>query len=392
MADDRAIDPPAAAGALAPNLAAAGGDPVLSWLEPLAGERHRLLVSRLEETGWTAPAVVAEGGGFFANWADLPAVAESGDGSLVAHWLARTGDETYAYSPFLARSIDGGASWSELGRLNDDGTLTEHGFVSYAVEGDALRAFWLDGRRMPGGGPMDLRTALIGDAVGASELLDERVCDCCSTDAAVAGETTLVVYRDRGASEVRDISRLLRGPGGGSEPRSVANDGWVIHGCPVNGPAVDADGAMAVVAWFTAAEESPRVQLAFSRDDGASFGPPALIDGEAPLGRVDVVLDGAGGAVVSWLAQAEEGGVVRLRRVGTDGGLGEPIDVAATGAARASGFPRLLRLGKTLYLAWVDTAPAEGQRLRARRLPLERLPAPPATAGSGAQAGAAESR
>ena len=369
----RRIDPPAAAGSLAPNLTTAGGAPLLSWLEPLADGRHRLLVSRLDGSGWAAPVTVAEGAGFFANWADLPAVAESGDGS---HWLAKTADDTYAYSIFLARSVDSGASWAALGRLNDDGTHTEHGFVSYAAEPGGLRAFWLDGREMAAGGAMGLRTARITDTVGASEVLDDRVCECCATDAASGASGPLVVYRNRGEAEVRDTWVVRRDGEGWAAPAPAVVDGWVIGGCPVNGPAVDADGELAAVAWFTGAGDSPRVQTALSTDGGATFGPPTMIDAKAPAGRVDVVLDGAGGAVVSWLAVAGAGGSVRLRRVSADGRAGEPVEVAVTGASRASGFPRLARLGGTLYLAWVDTAPEEGHRIRARAVPLARVPSP----------------
>ena len=301
-------------------------------------------------------------------------MAASGDGSLVAHWLGKTGAETYAYSIFVARSVDGGASWTELGQLNEDDTLTEHGFVSYAPDGDALRAFWLDGRAMEEGGDMVLRTALIGEAIGPSEVLDSRVCECCATDAASGGAGPLVAYRDRIGDEVRDVSVVRRDGAGWTTPAVAAADGWRIAGCPVNGPAIDAAGEAAVVVWFTGAGDAPRVRLAFSADGGASFGPPVVIDAAAPLGRVDVALDGAGGAVVSWLALAGDAGSVRLRRVASTGDMGEPLEVATTGAARASGFPRLARLDDALYLAWVDTTPADGHRLRARALRLAELP------------------
>ncbi len=386
-AADRQIDPPAAVGSLAPNLAPVGDGLVLSWLEPLAGGGHRLVVSLLEGDGWGRPVVVAEGDRFFANWADLPAVAESGDGSLIAHWLAKTAEQTYAYSIFLARSRDGGASWTPLGRLDDDDTPTEHGFVSWVPEGPALRAFWLDGRETAGGGAMALRTALVGETIGASELVDPRVCDCCSTDAAAAASGAVAVYRDRTDDERRDISVVRRRSDDWRDPGSisandwsdsapVAADGWIIAGCPVNGPAVSAAGRTAAAAWFTAAGDAPRVQVAFSTDGAATFGLPKVIDPAAPLGRVDVELDAGGGAIVSWLAAAGATGSVRLRRALPDGSLGEPLEIATTGASRASGFPRLARRGDTLYLAWVDTTPEDGHHIRARAIPLDRLPAP----------------
>ena len=363
----RFLDPPAAPNSLGPDLVAADGRLLMSWLEPEEkgdGRSHRLLVSRLVEDGWTPPVVVAEGDDFFANWADFPAVVEAGDGSLLAHWLAKTSDEIYAYSIFLARSEDGGATWRQLGRLNDDQTPTEHGFVSYVAEGDGVRAFWLDGREMADGKPMTLRTALIGDTAGPGEMLDERVCECCATSAALTPSGPVVVYRDRLEDEVRDIAVVRRAGGGWTAPREVAVDGWLIPGCPVNGPAIATAGDRAAVAWFTVADERPRVQVAFSDNAGETWSQPVVVDEAGPFGRVDVVSAADGGFWVVWLARAEDRAAIRLQRWSSEGHSGPPRVVAQTDGGRSSGFPRLLRLEDRLYLAWVDVTAESPRRLR----------------------------
>ena len=382
----RRIDPPAAPGAMAPNLALDGGDLLLTWLEPLPAppdtkeRQHRLRFSRFANGRWSAPSTVAEGSGFFANWADVPAVAAGPRGELLAHWLAKSGPGTYAYGVELARSADGGRTWRRLGLLHEPDAETEHGFVTFVPERDGVRAFWLDGRETAKGGAMALRTALVGSSVGRSELLDPRICDCCQTDAAMTAEGPLVAYRDRSEGEVRDVLAIRRAGAGWSRPAVVHADGWKIPGCPVNGPAVAAAGRRAAVAWFTGAPPAgARVLLAVSDDAGASFGPPLLVDGERPLGRVDVTLDAAGGAVVSWLALGDEGegAAVRLRRftaAGAAGPAGHPLTVAGTGAARSSGFPRLARLVDRLVIVWLEDG--EPARLRASLLPFAAVPAP----------------
>jgi hypothetical protein len=375
-AEWRQLDPPASSQAFAPNLAVTGDQVVHTWLEKVdvgeGGVGHRLVFSRLADT-WTEPVVIAEGDDFFANWADLPGVVAAADGNLTAHWLAKTGEETYAYSIYLARSTDGGVSWTPLGRLNNDDTPTEHGFVSYVADGDGVRAFWLDGRGMVEGGPMSLRTAVIAGQVGADEVLDERVCECCSTGSAVTSAGPVVVFRDRSESETRDISIVRWADGGWSPPQLIHRDSWQIDGCPVNGPEIAAAGDLVAVAWFTAAGGEPRVQMVFSHDAGASFGPPVSIDGEGPLGRVDVVLDGQE-AVVSWLAVGAEMGEVRLRRVAADGTSGPPVTVAQTAATRAAGFPRLVRHGDLLYLAWVDVGEEGTSSIRLSEIPVSAIP------------------
>lgn len=368
-------DPPAVPGAMAPSLTPTADGLLLTWLEPASPRKHALRLSRYRDGRWSAPVTIAAGDDFFANWADFPAVAAAPDGSLTAHWLAKTGSETYAYGIFLARSTDGGATWSPAGILHSDRLPTEHGFVSWIPEGQGLRAVWLDGREMLKEGPMTMRTGLAGKAE-TEEVLDARVCDCCQTDAALTADGPIVAFRDRSEQEVRDISVVRKTASGWSAPAPVHQDNWQIPGCPVNGPAIAAAGRRVAVAWFTAAEPAgPRVLLAFSEDGGKSFGKPVLIDGEKPPGRVDLQLDAKGDAIVSWLASMGEGGAIRLRRVSPKGAAGMPMTVAATSAARSSGFPRTAISGDRLWLAWVENAPGEGgaSRVRVGSVPLSAI-------------------
>ncbi len=357
------LDPPSAPGAMAPELAPGSDGALLTWLQP-DGEGHTLYLAELRGQHWTQARQVTAGNAFFANWADRPAPIETRDGTLFVHWLEKLDDGTYDYGIELARSQDAGETWQKLGLLHDDASASEHGFVSYGVfpEGD-LQAFWLDGRKMPSGGTMQLRTVRLGESAGeASTVLDERVCECCATDAAMTASGPVVVYRDRGPTEVRDIA-IVRAVGEDwSEPSLIHEDGWQIHGCPVNGPAVAAAEDRVAVAWFTAAPHA-RVLVAFSEDGGASFGAPVVVDAAEPLGRVDVVFDSGGRGVVSWMGMIEDGAEIRWRTVSRNGEMDTVRVVAATTAARSAGVPRMLRRGDELLFAWIEDA--EPPRLRA---------------------------
>lgn len=375
----RSLDPPAGETAMAPNLAVSGGQLLSTWIERVdredEGSRHRLLFARLGDQGWSDPVVVSEGDNFFANWADIPALVVAEDGTFYVHWLAKTATDTYAYSIFLARSTDGGTTWKPLGPLNDDDTATEHGFVTWVPEGSGVRAFWLDGREMVSEEPMTLRTApVVGDKVGDAEVLDTRVCECCSTDSAVTAQGPLVVFRDRSETEVRDIGIVRRTGEEWSRTNLVHSDNWWIEGCPVNGPETAAVGDDVAVAWFTAAGEGPQVRFALSSDAGATFDSPVQLDDGRPLGRVDVVADGAGGFVASWLEAVEAEAEVRLRRLDADGRSGESIMAGQTSSARASGFPRLARIDDLLYVAWLEILDDGNFKLHLAEIPLDAVP------------------
>jgi hypothetical protein len=324
---------------------------------------------------WSEPVTISEGLEFFANWADLPGVVEAGNGELFAHWLAKTGSDTYAYSIFLARSSDGGESWLPEGQLNSDDIEAEHGFVSWIAEERGARAFWLDGREMPSGGSMSLRTVAVGEVAGPEEVLDDRTCECCSTSVAGTTDGPVVVYRDRSAAEIRDVGVVRRDGEGWSTSKIVHADGWRIQGCPVNGPEIAARGEEAVVAWFTgagsvAADSGPAVNIAFSSDGARRFGAPIVVDGTAPIGRVDVAFDDAGSAWVSWMRQVGDVAEVRLQQAGESGLSGESLLAAVTSPARAAGFPRLVFLDEALYLCWVHLSGDEPSTIRLQRYSL----------------------
>lgn len=176
-------------------------------------------------------------------------------------------------------------------------------------------------------------------------------CECCQTDAAMTTGGAIVVYRDRTEAEIRDISFVRRDDDGWTRPEPVHSDGWVVPGCPVNGPAVAAggpQGRQVAVAWFTASGNRPRVQVAFSADAGAHFETPVAIDAESPVGRVDVALDDAGDAIVTWLGGVDaSNAAVRLIRVPFPSAIGSanpggsaastPLTIARTTVPRLLG-------------------------------------------------------
>jgi len=376
------VPSPAAEGSGEPHLSSSVDGPVLSWLEPAGEGRHELKVSLWSEGRWSAPATVAGGDDWFVNWADFPSVVPVAPGVLVAHWLQRGGEGTYDYGVRVARSSDGGATWTEPWTPHEDGTPTEHGFVSIFPEpAGGWGLVWLDGREYAsadGGEPsneMTLRYRHVDAAgtPGGEVLVDGRICDCCQTDAAITSRGPLVVYRDRTHDEIRDVYVTRLVDGAWTEGAPLHADGWHIGGCPVNGPAASARDDGVAVAWFTGAGDQPRVKVSFSSDAGGSFAPPIGVDDGNPAGRVDVELLEDGSALVAWLERTGEGSAeVRVRRVWSDGRSGAASTVAASSSARASGFPQMVGTADgTFVFAWTDVGDA-GSRVRVARAAVPR--------------------
>jgi hypothetical protein len=359
---------------MAPALCPDSAGAWLSWLEPApvhatatSDDVWRLRVSHLNasRSSWSPAITVTQRRNFFVNWADTPQIAVAGDGALIVTWLQQSGPGTYAYDIGVARSTDRGATWTMLGTLNDDRTETEHGFVSMIPEGDGVRAIWLDGRAMTGdghagegGGDMALRTALITDHVGVSSILDPRTCECCPTALVRVGESACALYRDRGASERRDMSVVRLSEGVWSSPTDVHRDNWIIAGCPVNGPAAAADGDRVAAAW-TSGGARPGVRVALSSDGGRSFTAPIHVGTPQALGRPDICWH-EGHAWVCWLDDAGEAPVLRWTRLADDGTPVKIRDLAGVSAGRQSGFPALAPVGKAVLAIWTSEDPTQG--------------------------------
>ena len=369
------IASPAGPGSAEPNLAVApDGRVYMTWLEP-ADSGHALRFAVLEGTRWSPARTIRSGRDFFVNWADFPSIRVLDGNRLAVHWLQRAGRGTYAYGVRIAQSADGGATWSAPVIPHRDSSQTEHGFVATWRESGKLGAVWLDGRKFSqqehsaANEMMLVSTTLNPDGTLGPELrLDERTCDCCQNSAAVTANGPIIAYRNRSPEEIRDIYVTRRIGGKWTAGVPVHADNWHIAACPVNGPAVAAAGSRVALAWFTAANDSPRVKVAFSADAGATFGAPLRVDDGNPAGRVDVVLLPDGSTLVVWIERTGgEDAAVRARRVAADGKAGKPLTVATSSAARASGFPRVVLSGSNLVFAWtVPTRPSQIRLARAR--------------------------
>ena len=362
-------------------ITAPDGRLLLSWIAAEGKDAHALRFASFDGRAWTEAKDIARGDDWFVNWADTPHIAATADGALWAHWLRQTAAASYAYDVVLSRSGDGGSTWSTAIPVNDDGTPTEHGFVSlWPQTPTSIGVAWLDGRNTAGGehaghdghgaGGMTLRAASVDSTMqkSAETQIDAYTCDCCQTSAALTDRGALLVYRGRDAREIRDIVATRLQDGAWTSPRKVHDDQWTMPACPVNGPAVAARGMQAWVAWYTAAQDMPLLRIAQSSDAGDRFGMPVDIDhGEAVQGRAGVAVEGDS-VWVSWVREDAQGQSIWLARYPLDLSRElQRLQVASLqGRGRATGFPQLVAGEGGVYLTWTDVVEGKPQLRGAR--------------------------
>ncbi|MDC0923343.1 hypothetical protein OAQ26_01085 [Flavobacteriaceae bacterium] len=229
-----------------------------------------------------------------------------------------------------------------------------------AKDNEGFNVTWLDGRNTvendPDGNhkPMTIRFAEIttsGDVINEIEL-DSSACDCCQTSITYTDKGPLVVYRDRSEKEVRDIYITRNVNDIWETPIPVHNDGWVIYGCPVNGPKVVSNSNNIAVSWFTVIDGKPRVNLSFSESYGDSFGEPIKINDYDAIGRVDVAFLNDQEVLVSYMEGDYDSTYLRIKKVSVDGKVSEPITISKIDGGRNTGVPQLEILNNEVFIVW----------------------------------------
>ena len=364
-----ALASPAGAASSVPQMTVEGDHALLSWVEQ-AGTRSTLKFAERTSTGWSNPLVVVSSDHLMVNSADVPSVRAMPDGTLAAHWMEQNGPDPEAYNLSVAWSADG-HSWSAPVAPNRDKTVTQHGFASlFPTAEGGLGLVWLDGRMTHGDeGNMQLRAAIFDKTHKqlSDTAVDTRVCECCPTSVAVSAEGPIAAYRDRSATEIRDIYVTRLAAGRWSMPVPVHRDNFKIEACPVNGPAIAARGRDVVVAWFTAPKEINRSFISFSHDSGRTFTAPTRVDDAGSLGRMAVALQKDGSAIVGWVEFANQISQFKVRRVESNGARSAAVTVANLSGTR---YPRLALVRDEVVLAWTETE-KDSSRVHTARIRLE---------------------
>ena len=343
-----------------PNLVSYNGSLSLSWISSKEENKAFLNYSQYKKGRWIKPQVIASGSDWFVNWADFPAHAINQDLIITSH-LKKSASGTYTYDVILNLQKLSGEKIRENFLLNTDGVKAEHGFVSIMANNEkGFFITWLDGRNTIGKKlegdhkPMTIRFAEItdkGDVIKESEL-DASTCDCCQTSIAITNDGPIVVYRDRSEEEVRDIYIVKNINGTWEKPNAVHDDGWIINGCPVNGPKVAVNSKNLAVSWFTVSNNHPLVNVSFSKNNGNSFGAPLKVNDHDAIGRVDVAFLNDEEVIVSYMEVDDIGTYLRIKKVSFDGKISEPITISKIDGGRNTGVPQLEIIDSEIFIVW----------------------------------------
>ena len=349
-------------GSAYPNICETDRGFMMIWYE---GDKH-IVMSEFTGEKWTPKDTVVSSERFFKNWADLPQIFHIGNDTFALSWLEMSGERTYDYDVKVAMSVDRGKTWSDPVIPHRDGVKGEHGFVSFFKYLGETGLIWLDSRAMvpsdvslsSGGMRLYASTINPNGNLGPEIMLDDMVCECCPTSAVNTIEGPLIAYRDRTMDEVRNIQ--LAFVNGTRLQYPINEDGWVIPGCPVNGPKMAVNGDKVAIAWYTAPNNEPKVNMAFSKDGGISFGNPIQIDNGYAIGRVDVLWLDKESVIVSWLEEKSDNGELILKSLNAENGSISFQTSFPINSGRGSGYPKLAKTDDRVFITWTKTGKESG--------------------------------
>jgi hypothetical protein len=357
----REIKSPTANGALSPKVTArSDGGVILSWLEPQGDTVAALRFSVWRNEAWSEPTTIAAAQPFSRHPSESPGVVALSDRSLIAYWSQKPPKEktpTQEVDVYFSVSTDRGLHWTSPTLANRPGTGEENSYPSAAPVDDKRAALiWLDGANWTKQKRVALtsRTVHSDGSTTEATVIDPDTCTCCPTSLVRTDSGLIAAYRGHTPENIRDISLLRNNQGQWSQPHLAHVDNWHFAGCPVNGPHLDADRKRAVIAWFTAAQDQPTVNLAFSNDGGANFSAPIRVDEGNAMGRAQVVLLPGHSAVVLWLEHVSGTTRLLVRAVHEDGVMETPTEVS-----RGSdlGYPHAARAADGILITWTEGDP-----------------------------------
>lgn len=302
-------------------------------------------------------------------------------------WNAR-GDTTAIK---MARSADGGRTFSEPIALQSPGAAGDRGWPALAVDagGDA-HAVWLDHRGLAArraaqgvaskagrhvhGSPTTGDSSVMAQgsslfyASSSGGAAQERevtpgVCYCCKTAlAAGPGRVLVAAWRHVYPGDLRDIAFAISRDGGRSfsPPVRVSEDGWAINGCPDDGPAVVVNAAgITHVVWPTVIPGNEPVGALFyaSTRDGQRFTPRVRIPtlGSPKPTHPQIALAADGTLLVAWDELIDGRRVAVARRLTVKAGAAPTFGDAVTlPTAGNASHPVLAATSAGVFAAWTS--------------------------------------
>ena len=374
------------------SMAADGRMVVAVWSAALAEGQTDIYASVSRDSGATFGAPVrvnATDGNARVNGEQAPRVVLTrvprGAPRIAVIWTAGGAAGT---TLLTARSDDGGRTFGGSSVVPGSDAAGSRGWQSAVSDPrGGVHALWLDHRGMAapaGGAPgthvhattapgsdgfaMAQRSALYTAVIeqpGSVRAITTGVCYCCKTAIAAAADGTIfAAWRNVYAGSIRDIAASVSRDGGRTfaPPVKVSDDGWVLNGCPDDGPAmaVDSESRLHIV-WptlVTGANGAQTLALFYATSkDGQTFTPRQRVPASGVPRHPQIAVAADGGVVIAWDESDKGLRQVALARVSN--GPSGAVQLTRLPAAAQGTYPVVVSTADGMVAAWTSGTGAD---------------------------------
>jgi hypothetical protein len=368
-------------------MAADGRIVVAVWSAALAEGQTDIYASVSRDSGarFGAPVRVnATDGDVRVNGEQAPRVvltrSSRGEPRIAVIWTSAGKAGT---TLLAARSDDGGRTFGASSIVPGSDAAGSRGWQSAVADpGGGIHALWLDHRAMaapagstPGthvhgtaaaasdGFAMAQRSALYTSVVGqpgSVRAITTGVCYCCKTAIVTAADGTIfAAWRNVYAGGIRDIAASVSRDGGRTfaAPVKVSDDGWVLNGCPDDGPAMAIDGRGQLhIVWptlVTGANGSQTLGLFYAvSKDGRTFTPRQRVPANGVPHHPQIAVAADGRVVIAWDESGKGLRQIALARASSDPSGG--VELTRLPASAQGTYPVVVATADGLVAAWTS--------------------------------------
>ncbi|HEX6384607.1 MAG TPA: hypothetical protein VF177_08060 [Anaerolineae bacterium] len=330
------------------------------------GMDERIFVSRSNDSGRTfsQPVSTSQDQPALVLALERPAISATDDGQVYVAWSS----PDRLSSIWFAHSTDGGKSFGPSIRLSGSAQM-ETILPRMALDPAGQPAVaWLQSSTL-----RLARSDDGGQSFSASDVIDDKTCDCCHPQPLIAGKHVFIAYRnleEEGGQQIRNIFFTASADDGATfapEVR-VSDSHWYLSACPISGPTLAFDGTAIYASWMDGRHDSQGnfshtdIWLATSTDMGQTFSANRRVNPKVGVynNLPSLAIDGAGQLHIIWEAREAAQEVIYYAR-SADGGhsFGTPSILVSSqdGSGRKRPGNASLVLGPegTVYITWVDT-------------------------------------
>ncbi|WP_215394070.1 sialidase family protein [Polynucleobacter sp. TSB-Sco08W16] len=312
---------------------------------------------------FSTPVVVAQHGKSLDAGADArpQILADASNNVFLAYAFFK--DASWNAQINIARSIDGGKSFSTPKSLVNDGSSQR--FPSAVIRPDgSIFIAWIDkrlvadakkvGQQRLGGSIAYAFSNDAGSTFSPEKIANETSCECCRIGASLDPQGGVgIIYRAIFPGGIRDHATQIINPAGAEKIRRVSYDDWKTDACPHHGPTIAISNSGKIhVAWFTQGSARSGVFYASSINQGETYSKPQRIGVENANVSRPYLLAIDQSVWLVWKEFDGEKTSVYLKQSLDDGkSWSAPKVISAT--TGYSDHPLLVSHGKEVYLSWL---------------------------------------